>query len=71
MPFASLRSQALSEKRAALYARVSTEEQAMRGVSLDAQKERLFSFAREVRFLLLRTVFIRGKNFPLSPPILA
>ena len=34
-------------KRAALYARVSTEEQAMRGVSLDAQKERLFSFARE------------------------
>ena len=34
-------------KRAALYARVSTEEQAMHGVSLDAQKERLLSYARE------------------------
>lgn len=34
-------------KRAALYARVSTEEQAMHGVSLDAQKERLLQYARE------------------------
>ena len=34
-------------KRAALYARVSTEEQAMHGVSLDAQKERLLSYAKE------------------------
>lgn len=32
-------------KRAALYARVSTEEQAMHGVSLDAQKERLCQYA--------------------------
>lgn len=34
-------------KRAALYARVSTEEQAMHGVSLDAQKERLIQYAKE------------------------
>ena len=34
-------------KRAALYARVSTEEQAMHGVSLDAQKERLTQYAKE------------------------
>ncbi len=34
-------------KRAALYARVSTEEQAMHGISLDAQKERLLSYADE------------------------
>lgn len=34
-------------KRAALYARVSTEEQAMHGVSLDAQKERLLQYAKE------------------------
>lgn len=34
-------------KKAALYIRVSTEEQAMHGVSLDAQKERLISFAKE------------------------
>lgn len=36
-----------SLKRAALYARVSTEEQAMHGVSLDAQKERLVQYAKE------------------------
>ena len=36
-----------SLKRAALYARVSTEEQAMHGVSLDAQKERLIQYAKE------------------------
>ena len=36
-----------SLKRAALYSRVSTEEQAMHGVSLDAQKERLLSYANE------------------------
>ena len=36
-----------SLKRAALYARVSTEEQAMHGVSLDAQKERLLQYAKE------------------------
>lgn len=34
-------------RRAALYARVSTEEQAMHGVSLDAQKERLTQYAKE------------------------
>ena len=34
-------------KRAALYARVSTEEQAMHGVSLDAQKERLLQYSKE------------------------
>ena len=34
-------------RRAALYARVSTEEQAMHGVSLDAQKERLSMYAKE------------------------
>lgn len=34
-------------KRAALYARVSTEEQAMHGVSLDAQKERLTQYAKD------------------------
>lgn len=34
-------------RRAALYARVSTEDQAMHGVSLDAQKERLRQFAKE------------------------
>lgn len=34
-------------KKAALYARVSTEEQAMHGVSLDAQKERLIQYAKE------------------------
>lgn len=34
-------------KRAALYARVSTEEQAMHGVSLEAQKERLTQYAEE------------------------
>lgn len=33
--------------RAALYARVSTEEQAMYGVSLDAQKERLTQYAKD------------------------
>ena len=33
--------------RAALYARVSTEEQAMHGISLDAQKERLIQYATE------------------------
>ena len=36
-----------SLKRAALYARVSTEEQAQHGVSLDAQKERLTQYAKE------------------------
>lgn len=36
-----------SLKRAALYARVSTEEQAMHGVSLDAQRERLVQYAKE------------------------
>lgn len=34
-------------RRAALYARVSTEEQAMHGVSLDAQRERLLQYATE------------------------
>lgn len=34
-------------KRAALYTRVSTEEQAQRGLSLDAQRERLIQYAKE------------------------
>ncbi len=34
-------------KRAALYARVSTEEQAIHGISLEAQKERLIEYAKE------------------------
>ncbi len=33
--------------RAALYVRVSTEEQAIRGVSIDAQRERLLAYAKE------------------------
>ena len=36
-----------SIRRAALYSRVSTEEQAQHGVSLDAQKERLSRYAEE------------------------
>ncbi len=36
-----------SIKRAALYARVSTEEQAIHGASLEAQKERLTAYASE------------------------
>lgn len=36
-----------SIKRAALYSRVSTEEQAIHGVSLDAQRERLLRYAEE------------------------
>lgn len=36
-----------NRRRAALYARVSTEEQAMHGVSLDAQRERLLRYAEE------------------------
>lgn len=36
-------------RKAALYARVSTEEQAMHGVSLEAQKERLLRYAAENR----------------------
>lgn len=36
-------------RRAALYARVSTEEQAQHGVSLDAQEERLLGYAKENR----------------------
>lgn len=35
------------KNRAALYARVSTEEQAMHGVSLDAQKQRLYEYATD------------------------
>lgn len=34
-------------KRAALYTRVSTEDQATHGVSLDAQRERLLQYAKE------------------------
>ena len=36
-----------SLKRAALYSRVSTEEQALHGVSLEAQRERLTQYAKE------------------------
>lgn len=57
MSFTASRSQALFSKRAALYARVSTEEQAMKGVSLDAQRERLFSFAQE-KGLIIAGVYV-------------
>ena len=40
-------------KRAALYARVSTEEQAMHGVSLEAQKERLTQYAKETGLVIV------------------
>ena len=42
-----------SLKRAALYARVSTEEQAMHGVSLEAQKERLIQYAKENELIIV------------------
>ena len=47
-------------KRAALYARVSTEEQAMRGVSLDAQKERLAQYAKENNLTIVDTYVDEG-----------
>ena len=40
-------------KRAALYARVSTEEQAQRGMSLDAQRERLIQYAKENELIIV------------------
>ena len=40
-------------KKAALYTRVSTEEQAMHGVSLDAQKERLIQYAKDNDLLIV------------------
>lgn len=47
-------------KRAALYARVSTEEQAMHGVSLDAQRERLLSYAKENGLTVVDTYVDEG-----------
>ncbi|MBO5967813.1 MAG: recombinase family protein [Clostridia bacterium] len=47
-------------KRAALYARVSTEEQAMHGVSLDAQKERLIQYAKENGLTIVDTYVDEG-----------
>ena len=40
-------------KRAALYTRVSTEEQAHRGMSLDAQRERLVQYAEENELVIV------------------
>ena len=42
-----------SLKRAALYSRVSTEEQALHGVSLDAQRERLTEYAKENNLIVV------------------
>lgn len=47
-------------RRAALYARVSTEEQAMHGVSLDAQRERLLSYAKENNLTVVDTYVDEG-----------
>lgn len=47
-------------KRAALYARVSTEEQAMHGVSLDAQRERLLTYAKENGLTVVDTYVDEG-----------
>ena len=47
-------------KRAALYARVSTEEQAMHGVSLDAQRERLIAYAKENELTVVGTYVDEG-----------
>lgn len=47
-------------KRAALYARVSTEEQAMHGVSLDAQRERLLTYAKENNLTVVDTYVDEG-----------
>jgi DNA invertase Pin-like site-specific DNA recombinase len=46
--------------RAALYARVSTEEQAQHGVSLDAQKERLVRYAEENNLTIVGTYVDEG-----------
>lgn len=40
-------------KRAALYIRVSTEEQAMHGYSLNAQRDNLTSYAKEHNMLIV------------------
>lgn len=47
-------------KRAALYARVSTEEQAMHGVSLEAQRERLSLYAKENGLFVVDTYVDEG-----------
>ena len=49
-------------KRAALYIRVSTEEQAKHGVSLDAQKERLTAFAKENGMLIVDYYIDEGET---------
>lgn len=46
--------------RAALYARVSTEEQAQHGVSLDAQKERLTRYAEDNGLIIVDTYVDEG-----------
>ena len=47
-------------KRAALYARVSTEEQALHGVSLDAQRERLTRYAEDNNLTIVDTYVDEG-----------
>lgn len=47
-------------KRAALYARVSTEEQAMHGVSLDAQQDRLIEYAKSNDLTVVGTYIDEG-----------
>ena len=49
-------------KRAALYARVSTEEQAMHGVSLEAQRERLTLYAKENGLSVVGTYVDEGMS---------
>lgn len=61
-------------KRAALYARVSTEEQAMHGVSLEAQKERLLQYAEENNLTVVDLYVDEGisarKNYKKRPAVL-
>lgn len=63
-----------SIKRAALYARVSTEEQAMHGVSLDAQKERLLRYAEENNLTVVDLYIDEGisarKSYKKRPAVL-
>lgn len=47
-------------QRAALYIRVSTDEQAIRGYSLEAQKENLITYVREHNMMLVGTYIDEG-----------
>ena len=47
------KNEAASPLRAALYIRVSTEEQALRGYSLEAQHEALTSYAKAHHMLIV------------------